>query len=85
MANQNELRQLPVLQLSGTGYYIDIGSRLFRETMIPGKRVDFDSVRGENLCRQAGIVTCLGCGMSALIAGREPGDGLRCMRCGRLV
>ena len=85
MRSNNGSRPLPVLQVKSTGYYVDLGNRQFRETMNPENRVEFDSVNGEELCRQAGVVTCLGCGMSVIIAGGEEGDGLHCMRCGRGV
>lgn len=85
MEDENRTRQLPAVRLNGTGYYIDISGRQFRETMNPAKRVDFDSALGENLCLRVGIVTCRGCWLSVLVGAREAGDGLRCMRCGRPV
>ena len=53
---------LPVVRLEGTPYFIDLAQRHFRETMNPTNYVDFDSVKGARLCRQAGVVTCLRCG-----------------------
>ena len=70
---------LPVVSLGGTAYLVDLGQRQFRETMNPSSYVDFDTVKGEQLCRQAGVVTCLRCGMSVIAA---PVEELRCMRCG---
>ena len=34
---------LPTILLSGKGYFIDLEARLFRETMDPGRYIDFDS------------------------------------------
>jgi len=73
---------LPTILLGGKGYFIDLEARLFRETMDPGRYVDFDSVRGSELREQAGIVTCLGCGTSVIIPVSLRGTQLRCVRCG---
>ena len=55
--------------LVGKGYFIDLEARLFRETMDPGRYVDFDSVKGKWSCQQAGVVTCLSCGASVIVSG----------------
>ena len=34
---------LPTVLLGGKGYFIDLEARLFRETMDPGRYIDFDS------------------------------------------
>ena len=77
-------RVLPTIRLNGKAYFVDLALRQFRETMDPGKRIDFDAVKGVELCWQAGVVTCLGCGMSAIVASTN-GETLRCMRCGTIV
>lgn len=75
-------RALPTILLAGKGYYIDLEARLFRETMDPGRYVDFDSVKGCELREQAGIVTCRGCGASVMISAALLRARLRCVRCG---
>ena len=73
---------LPTILLGGKGYVIDLEARLFRETMDPGRYVDFDSVKGSELREQAGIVTCLGCGASVIISAALRRARLRCVWCG---
>ena len=73
---------LPTILLGGKGYFIDLEARLFRETMDPGCYIDFDSVKGNELREQAGIVTCLGCGASVIVSAALRGARLRCVRCG---
>ena len=76
---------LPTILLGGKGYFIDLEARLFRETMDPGRYVDFDSTRGSELREQAGIVTCLGCGTSVIVSASLRGTRLRCVRCGMAI
>ena len=78
-------RCLPVVRLDGTAWFIDLRLRQFRETMNPHNYVDFDTVKGRQLCRQAAVVTCLRCGMSVIVPGTIPDDGLRCARCGDVI
>lgn len=73
---------IPTTLLGGKAYVIDLEARLFRETMDPGRYVDFDSAKGSELREQAGIVTCLGCGTSVIIPASLRGTQLRCVRCG---
>ena len=75
-------RALPTILLGGKGYFIDLEARLFRETMDPGRYVDFDSVKGSELREQAGIVTCLRCGASVIVSAALRGARLWCVRCG---
>jgi hypothetical protein len=76
---------LPTILLGGKGYFIDLEARLFRETMDPGCYVDFDSVKGQELCEQAGVVTCRGCGASVMIFAALQRARLRCVRCGTAI
>jgi hypothetical protein len=76
---------MPTMLLAGKGYFIDLEARLFRETMAPGRYVDFDSAKGQELCEQAGIVTCLRCGASVVVSAALRGAPLRCVRCGTAV
>ena len=85
MTNARSIQErpsLPTILLGGRGYFIDLEERLFRETMDPGRYVDFDSVKGGELREQAGIVTCLGCGTSVIIPVSLRGMRLQCVRCG---
>ena len=72
---------LPTVLLGGKGYFIDLEARLFRETVNPGRYVDFDSVKGKRLCQEAGVVTCLRCGASVIVAAAGRRQGLHCVRC----
>ena len=56
-------RVLPVVRLAGTTYFVDLEQRQFRETLNPKCYVDIDSADGKRMCRQAGVGTCLKCGM----------------------
>ena len=76
---------LPVVRLEGTAYFIDLSQRQFRETMNQGDYVDFDSVKGKRLCEEAGVVTCLRCGASVIVAASLLELQLRCVRCGAAV
>ena len=78
-------QSLPTISLGRKGYFIDLQSRLFRETMDPGRYVDFDSVRGKELCEQAGVVTCLRCGASVIVSAALRAGRLWCVRCGAAV
>ena len=65
MAKENNcggMRVLPVARLNGGAYIVDLRLRQFRQTMNPGSYVDFDSVKGQEMCERVGVVTCLGCG-----------------------
>ena len=75
---------LPTIRLNGKAYFVDLALRQFRETMDPGRRIDFDAVKGVELCRQAGVVTCLRCGMCAIVGACAGDVKLRCMRCGTM-
>jgi len=59
---------LPIVRVNGTGYYVDLEHRLFRDTMNPSRYIDFDSAAGRHLSRQAGVVTCLRCGASVIVS-----------------
>ena len=76
---------LPTVRLQGTAYFVDLARRQFRDTMNIQQHIDFDSAKGVALCRQAGVVTCLRCGMSAIVATSRREDDLRCMRCRTVV
>lgn len=78
-------RVIPNVLLDGTAYFVDLGQRQFRETMNPASYVDFDSVKGQQFCREVGVVTCLGCGMSVIAPTVENLDDTRCMRCSRMT
>jgi len=76
---------LPIVQLDGTAYYIDLDHRLFKPVMTPKAYIDFDSVAGLRLCQESGVMTCLQCGMSVIVALQTIDNGLRCGRCGKAV
>ncbi len=73
---------LPTVRLGGRAYIIDLRLRLFRETMEPGNYVDFDSVKGQEMVRDAGVVTCMRCGASVIVACEAMREELRCVGCG---
>ena len=76
---------LPVVRIEGTANFIDLTQRHFRETMNPRSHVDFDSVMGKRLCQQTGVVTCLRCGASVIVAAGLQEAPLRCVRCGTFI
>jgi hypothetical protein len=78
-------RCLPVVMLDGTAWFVDLRLRQFRETTNPHNYVDFDTVKGQRFCQQAGVVTCLRCGTSVIVSGSVLDEDLRCVRCGRVV
>ena len=71
-------------RLNDAACFIDLRLRQFRETTNPGRYVDFDSAKGGKMCQLAGVVTCLGCGLSVIVSAFD-GEGLRCMRCRGVV
>ena len=86
MRRFNEWRRspsvLPVIRANGPGHYVDLKQRLFRDTFDPGRHTDFDSAVGQQLCREAGVVTCLACGASVIVSAEMDSIDLRCVRCG---
>jgi len=76
---------LPVISRNGAAYFIDLQLRQFRLTMNPGGYVDFDSVEGREMCRRAGVVTCLACGFSVIAPATVDECTLRCMKCSMKV
>jgi len=76
---------LPVARIEGTAYLIDLESRFFREALYPGRYVDFDTVKGRTLCGLAGVITCLRCGTSVIMATSMKHVDLRCVCCGAFI
>ena len=76
---------LPTILLGGKGYFVDLEARLFKETMNPCSYVDFDSVKGQELSQQAGVVTCLRCGASVIVSAALRVERLKCVRCGAFI
>ena len=76
-------RVVPIVRINGTAYYIDLAQRQFRDVMMPRNYIAFDSVRGIEMRHALGVITCLGCGMSVMVAERL--ENMRCLRCGRRV
>ena len=73
---------LPVVRLADTAYFVDLRLRQFRETMNPHNYVDFDSAKGKKMCREAGVITCLHCGASAIVSSDVREAMPRCVKCG---
>ncbi len=79
---QQEVRHgLPVVQIVGTSFFVDLEQRLFRDVFNPQHYVDFRSWEGQQLCEQAGIISCPVCGMSVIVPVSRSEDRLRCMSC----
>ena len=76
---------LPTVRLNSKAYVIDLALRQFRDTFNPQSRIDFDSVKGQQLCQQASVITCLQCGMSVIVAADLEDDDFRCMKCGTRI
>ena len=76
---------LPVVSADATSYLVDLAGRILRPAFTPAKRIDFDSVKGNQICARAGVLTCLRCGMSVIVAGTATTQVLQRMRCGRAL
>ncbi len=79
---QEEVRHaLPVVQIVGPSFFVNLEQRLFRDVFNPQHYVDFRSADGQRLCKQAGIISCPVCGMSVIVPVSRSEDRLRCMSC----
>jgi len=76
---------LPQIQYGPTRYFADLRLRQFRDVENPHNYIDFSSEQGQLMCRQAGIVVCPECGMSAIVSTALDREKLRCIRCLELV
>ena len=76
---------LPIVRYEATMYFADLRLRQFRQVNNPHNYVDFDSERGQHLCRQNGIITCSGCGTAAIVSPALDREKLRCVQCYSLL
>ena len=75
---------LPIVAYGGKHFFtVDLKGKRFipliAETLSFG--TSFDSEEGKIMCRNAGVVTCKNCGMSAIISKAYEEKELRCMHC----
>ena len=79
---QQEVRHaLPVVQIVGKSFFVDLDQGVFRDAFNPQQYVDFRSFEGQRLCAQASIISCAGCGMSVIVPVSRRKDRLHCMSC----
>jgi len=78
-------RVLPVVQYGQIRYFADLRLAQFRDIENPHNYVNFDSEQGRLMCRQTGVIWCLGCGMSVIVSKASEQQNLRCMQCMSLI
>ena len=78
-------RVLPIVQYGPTKYFADLRLREFRDIENFSNSVKFDSEKGRQICIQTGVVSCPGCGMSAIVSMAFENETLRCMQCFALI
>ena len=76
---------LPQVQYGPTRYFADLRLRQFRDVENPHNYIDFASEQGQHMCRQAGIVVCPQCGVSAIVSPSLDRGKLRCVSCLGLI
>ena len=76
---------LPIVRHGATMYFADLRVKQFRDIDNPHNCVYFDSVQGQEICTQNGIVTCFHCGTTAIISTALDMEMLRCVRCYSLI
>jgi len=74
-------RALPIVGYEGTIYFVDLRLREFRDIKDFGNSVRFGSEKGQQICKQTGVVSCSSCGMSAIVSKEFENETLRCMQC----
>jgi len=74
-------RVLPRVQYGPIKYFADLRLREFRDVKDFSNSVKFDSEKGQQMCIQTGVVSCSGCGMSAIVLMAFENKTLRCMQC----
>ena len=74
-------RALPIVGCGGTIYFVDLRLREFRDIKDFGNSVRFGSEKGQQICKQSGVVSCPSCGMSAIVSMAFENKTLQCMRC----
>ena len=74
-------RALPIVGYKGTIYFVDLRLREFRDIKNFVNSVRFGSEKGQQICKQTGVVSCSSCGMSAIISQAFESEALRCMQC----
>jgi len=76
---------LPIVRHEQTMYFADLRLKQFRDINNPHNCIDFDSVQGQQICTQNGIVTCFHCGTIVIISTALDMEMLRCVRCYSLI
>ena len=81
MQHQEVRQALPVVQILGRSLFVDLDQSLFRDAFDPQQYIGFRSLEGQQLCAQASIISCSGCGMSVIVPVSRRRDRLHCMSC----
>jgi len=76
---------LPIVRYEATLYFADLRLRQFRDISNPHNYVEFDSERGQRMCRQNGIIMCFHCGATVIVSTALDMEKLRCVQCFGLI
>ena len=76
---------LPIVRYGAVKYFADLRLRQFRDINNPHNYIDFDSERGQRMCRQNGVIICSECGTSAIVSPALEMEKLRCVQCYSLI
>ncbi|MFC1676155.1 hypothetical protein ACFL3G_03960 [Planctomycetota bacterium] len=74
-------RALPIVGCGGTIYFVDLRLREFRDIKDFSNSVRFGSEKGQQICKETGVVSCPSCGMSTIVSQAFENEALRCMQC----
>jgi len=76
---------LPIVRYGAVKYFADLRLKQFRDINNPHNYVDFDSERGQRICRQNGVVICPQCGTTVIVSPSLGMEKLRCVQCFGLI
>lgn len=76
---------LPIVRYGETMYFADLRLKHFGDINNPHNYIDFESVQGQQICAQNGVVTCFHCGTTAIISTALDMEKLRCTQCYSLI
>jgi len=76
---------LPIVRYEATMYFADLRLRQFRDINNPHNYVDFDSERGQRMCRRNGVITCPQCRTTVIVSPALGMEKFRCVHCFGLI
>jgi ribosomal protein S27E len=78
-------RTLPILELNGREYFVDLRLRELRAVQDPLTRIDLRSAAGRAAVAAWKAIYCRACGPPAVVRRNDPAEVIRCQRCGEAV